>query len=358
MAITHRENLLRIFRRQGMEYAPVQFDLCPSLETEFHRRYGAGLNYTEFFDFPWRALDDPRLFTPGQPVDWKEYYSHNLHPNTTIDIWGVAHEPGSAAAMHMTRMHHPMKDYTLMQEFLDYPYPQVSHEGEQQMQEQACRIKQGGYAVLGYLVCTIWETAWYMRSMEQLMMDMMTDDILARFHLDRITEIACERAQMFAGAGVDILFLGDDVGMQQSLMMSRDMYRSWLLPRLKQVVDSARKINPDILIAYHSCGYVTPLIPDFMEAGVDILNPVQPECMDFADIHRMYGDRLSFWGTIGTQTTMPFGTPEAVQAEVSRNLRIAGERGGLLCAPTHLLEPEVPWDNIDAYISACKEYAD
>ena len=93
-----------------------------------------------------------------------------------------------------------------------------------------------------------------------------------------------------------------------------------------------------------------------MEAGVEVLNPVQPECMDFAEIHAEYGKKLSFWGTVGTQSTMPFGTPDEVKAVVRRNLEIAGEAGGLLCTPTHLLEPEVPWENIEAYVEACREF--
>jgi uroporphyrinogen decarboxylase len=78
--------------------------------------------------------------------------------------------------------------------------------------------------------------------------------------------------------------------------------------------------------------------------------------MDFADIHADFGDRVSFHGTIGTQTTMPFGTPDDVRREVLRNLTIAGPKGGLFVAPTHLLEPEVPWENIEAYIGACREF--
>jgi uroporphyrinogen decarboxylase len=119
-------------------------------------------------------------------------------------------------------------------------------------------------------------------------------------------------------------------------------------------------VKPDLLIHYHSCGYVLPFIGDLIEAGVDILNPVQPECMDFAEVHRQYGDRLSFNGTIGTQKLMPFGTPEQVKSEVRRNLAIAGDKGGLLCCPTHMLEPEVPWENIAAYAEAvgqCKPSA-
>ena len=87
-----------------------------------------------------------------------------------------------------------------------------------------------------------------------------------------------------------------------------------------------------------------------------MLNPVQPECMDFAEVHAKFGDRLSFNGTIGTQTTMPFGTPDEVRETVRRNLGIAGEKGGLLCCPTHMLEPEVPWANIEAYVDAAGIY--
>jgi uroporphyrinogen decarboxylase len=78
--------------------------------------------------------------------------------------------------------------------------------------------------------------------------------------------------------------------------------------------------------------------------------------MNFAEVHAKYGDRLSFNGTLGTQRLMPFGTPEEVQKEVRRNLEIAGERGGLFCCPTHMLEPEVPWENIEAYVAACREF--
>jgi hypothetical protein len=135
------------------------------------------------------------------------------------------------------------------------------------------------------------------------------------------------------------------------------MYRDWLKPRLKRVIDAAKAVKPDILIQYHSCGYVTPLVGDLVEAGIDILNPVQPECMDVEQVLSDFRGVLSFNGTIGTQTTMPFGTPEEVKATVRRNLERAGPRGGLFCCPTHMLEPEVPWENVEAYVEACREWS-
>jgi uroporphyrinogen decarboxylase len=102
---------------------------------------------------------------------------------------------------------------------------------------------------------------------------------------------------------------------------------------------------------------VTPFIDDLMEIGIDILNPLQPEAMDVPAVMAEYKDRLSFNGTLGTQSTMPFGTPEEVKRVVWRNLEMAGSVGGLLVCPTHMLEPEVPWENVEAYVKACKEFS-
>ena len=144
--------------------------------------------------------------------------------------------------------------------------------------------------------------------------------------------------------------------MQSSIMMSKELYCKYIKPRLKRVIDAAKAINPELIVFYHSCGHVTPFIPDLIEAGVDVLNPVQPESMNFEEVYREYGDRISFCGTLGTQTLMPFGTPEEIRETVFRYLDMVGEKGGLLICPTHVLEPEVPVENVVAYIEACKEY--
>ncbi len=93
-----------------------------------------------------------------------------------------------------------------------------------------------------------------------------------------------------------------------------------------------------------------------VEIGIDILNPVQPECMDPVEIKTLYGDRLSFWGTLGTQTTMPFGTAREVKQTCKQLIEKVGKGGGLLLAPTHVIEPDVPWQNVEAFLDAVKEY--
>lgn len=352
--MTKRENLLSLLKRKGYETVPVEFILCPSQVESYRQHEQSALDYTEYFDMPWQRLS---ALVPDEAFTAQHLAYHKADAITVqeLDEWGIGHR-ATATSMHMTQMFHPLKNVESEADILAYPIPSYSEKNNQTLKQQADALHAKGLASLGNMQCTVWETAWYLRGMENLMMDMMSEDPMAELLLDRVTEMSVQRACLYARAGVDILFLGDDVGMQSSLMMSEMLYVKWLKPRLKKVIDAAKAVKPDLIVFYHSCGFVEPLIPHLIEAGIDVLNPIQPECMDFAEIYAKYGDRISFHGTIGTQSVMPFGTPEEVKAAVKRCLDIAGEKGGLFVAPTHLVEPEVPWENILAYVEACKEY--
>ena len=125
---------------------------------------------------------------------------------------------------------------------------------------------------------------------------------------------------------------------------------------MQRAIAAAKKVKPDMLAFYHSDGDIRDIIPELIEIGVDVLNPVQPECMDPREVKARYGDRLSFWGTIGTQTTLPFGTPGQVRQAVREMIDTVGVGGGLVLAPTHLVEPEVPWENLLAFVDEARHY--
>lgn len=346
------ENFLNIARRKGYSKMPPFMSLCPSLQKRFEE-------YCEKTGFEYRPahthISDLSPKTAPKEAFLK-YYSHSFKEGTQIDEWGVAHEPGSEAAFHMTKMYHPMADLDSTEQILSYPFPDYSNSDDSTQKNMIINAHEQDLAAIGMMQMTVWEQAWYLRGMENLMVDMMTEDPIAEILLDKVTDIAVTRAESFTKNGVDVLFLGDDIGMQRSIMMSEELYCTWLKPRLARVISAAKAINPNVLIFYHSCGFVTPLIPQLISAGIDVLDPVQPECMDFAEIHEKFGDRLSFHGTIGTQTTMPFGTPDEIKRAVFKNLEIAGDKGGLFVGPTHLLEPEVPIENILAYLKACEDF--
>ena len=330
------------------------YDMTPDLQKRFDE-YCKQTSYVP----PRSAMDG----IPGTPPNvprtddfWKQFYDHTFKDGTDFDDYGVAMEPGSAACLHMKHMYHPLEKAETLEELQAYPFPSYSDTPSEQQIRAVQKIHADGRFAVGGMQCTIWETSWYVRGMEVMMMDMLSEPELAEYILDRVTENSVHRAQVYAKADADAIFLGDDIGMQRTGMMSLEMYQTFLKPRLKRVIDAARAIKPEIIVLYHSCGHVTPYIDDLIEAGVDVLNPVQPESMDFESIYEKYKGRLSFCGVIGTQTVMPFGTPEEVREKTFHYMDLAGPKGGLLCCPTHILEPEVPVENVIAYLEACRDY--
>lgn len=204
---------------------------------------------------------------------------------------------------------------------------------------------QDEYYIIGRIHCTIFETAWALRGFEKLLSDFSSDPDLA----DRILEIpyqyhkavACKMASM----GVDMIWLGDDVSGQDNLLMSPKMWRQFIKVRMADIITSVKNIKPDIKVAYHCDGNVMKLIPDLIEIGIDVLNPVQAESIDPAEVKEKYGDSLCFFGAIAVQSTLPFGSPEDVKNEVLARKNTIGKGGGWICAPTHHVQLDTPLEN-------------
>jgi uroporphyrinogen decarboxylase len=330
----------------------VDYVFCESQIEAFKERYGNS-DYESYLGMSHRRLEleIQRNYSDGHQLFKRE----NLPESTLFDEYGIGHSKGSEFAFHMTRMHHPLSGAD-EDEIMNYPYPSVDESKLKEFKHKVTALHQMGLASFGFMQMTIWEASWYLRSMEELFVDMMTESESARILFDKITDFACAKAVAYASSGIDILSLGDDIGTQNSIMLDVGLWEKWLQPRLKKVIRAAREIKPDILIFYHSCGYITPFIDKLIESGVEILNPVQPECMDFNEIHDLYGDRISFWGTLGTQQLIPYGTKEEVKRVTLERLEKCGRKGGIVIGPTHMVEPEVPWDNLLAITEAAKEY--
>ena len=350
--MTPRENIIKALRRQGFEYVPLDYWFCESQINDFEKRFGHR-DYESYFGMCHRMVEMnvQRNYSHGPDL----YPRESLPGSTEFDEYGIGHSKGSEAAFHMTRMHHPLRGADL-NEILDYPYPSVP-EGELEiLAKRLGGLKEKGLASFAFMQMTVWEASWYLRSMDELMIDMMMGDEKAAALLDKIADFAVDKAVTYTKAGADILSLGDDIGTQTSIMIDIPFWEQWLKTRLARVIDSAREINPDVLIFYHSCGHVTPYIPHLIDVGVDILNPIQPECMDFDEIHDEFGDRLSFWGTLGTQQLLPFGTRQEVYDMAVSRIKKCGPQGGMVLGPTHLVEPEVPWENLVAIKEAAGQF--
>ena len=354
-----RERVGATLRREIPDRVPKWISFSAKLQEKFKGWTGSE-DPQEYFDLELRTVTagpsrKKTDFSPYIGELAKGYRVLHSYGDSSCDEWGVGSrvEPDTYYAKRV----HPMRKFESAKEVEEYPFPDL---GEPYRYEgTAKRVKEihrRGYGALAFEIATVFEVGWYLRGFEELMMDMVVNAELVEVLFDKITEIRCKEARELGSAGVDMLALGDDIAMQTGPIMAPAMWRRWLKPRLKRVIDAAKMTNPDVIVSYHSDGKAEAFIGELVEVGIDVLNPVQPECMDPVEVKREYGDRIAFWGTIGIQRLMPFGTPEEIRGEVKRMIETVGKGGGLLIAPTHRLQPEVPWENIKAFAQAVEEY--
>jgi uroporphyrinogen decarboxylase len=357
-AVTSQERVITAMRRRQPDRPPfdLSFGIATAQLESIRARTGAD-DPCDYFGA------DTRMLWPGPTrlaTDFSVYLGP-LPPGSTIDEWGIGHVPTTSTEgdhAHLEGFRYPMLRLESAADAADYPLPDVDASYRYEtVREEVAALHGRGLAAMAMLECTIFERAWYLRSMERLLVDFTDRSAFAATLLDRITERRIGQAQLYAATGADVICYGDDVGTQRGMLMSTAMWREWLKPRLARTIAAARDVRRDVLVFYHSDGDIRAIIPDLIEIGVDILNPVQPECMDPAALKRAYGDRLSFWGTIGTQSTLPFGSADDVRREVRARTATVGAGGGLFLAPTHVIEPEVPFENIVAFVEAVKEEA-
>ena len=349
---SRREDFFRSIDLQPPAKTPFYFTLCDSLIAEFESRTGKR-DYFDYFDMPFRAAS---VEPTRNPPDYSMYFE-DLQPVDEISEWGVGYIRGSR--YHFRRMVHPMSGFEDPDQVRLFPLPDILDDYRWKgFAERIGQLKERDYVTMNappYI--DVFEPAWYLRGFEQLLMDLHLNPPMAEACLERMTEIKGALARRYAEAGVDVLIFGDDIGEERNMILSPETWRKWLKPRLRRAIRAAKEINPEVICYYHSDGNIEPVISDLIEAGVEILNPVQPECMDPFRIKQRYGNELTLWGTIGTQRLMPFGTPGEVKSTVEKMIREIGIDGGLVIAPTHILEPEVPWENVLALVEAIETAA-
>jgi uroporphyrinogen decarboxylase len=352
-----RERILTACRRGRPDRVPYVFALTPPLQRVFEQETGAA-DPADYFGFDVRSVS---LRPTNKRTDFSSYYSDlELPPDTEFDEWGVAHvrpQSSDETTEHFRRRLSPLRNATSVEDIEAFPFPDLDADYRfEGMAEQVAAIKARGLAVQGGLGFSTFDYSWLLRGMDQFLIDLMAAPELAAALMDRIVGILRGVVRQYVQAGVDIIIWGEDVGTERAMMISPVLWRRWIKPRFRSMIKVAKETNPDVIIWYHSDGNIEPIIPDLIEIGVEVLNPVQPEAMNPAKIKRLYGEHLAIWGTVSVQHTMPWGTPDDVWAEVKERIATVGKGGGFVLAPSHVLEPEVPWRNVLAFVEAAHEY--
>lgn len=278
------------------------------------------------------------------------------------DEFGVVWSMPDDRPLYMDISHHPLADATLA-DVADYPFPKGDDPTRfTGLREQAQILRrETPYALSTGIGGVVYEICWYMRGLERWFMDMIENPAFCAALLDRTLEFWLgyyDRFMAEVGDLIDVVMIGDDIGGQSGPLFSPAFYRSVVKPRQRRLVQHIKSLTP-AKIWYHTCGSVRQLVPDLLDNGIDILNPVQISAadMDPKDLKRDFGDKLVFWGGgIDTQHVLAFATPQEVEQHVRRNVEALKPGGGYVFNSVHNIQAGVPPANIVALLDAAYKY--
>ena len=206
--------------------------------------------------------------------------------------------------------------------------------------------------LLVYFYASLFEKAWFARGMENLLVDMQVNEDYCEALFERIVTADLAMLEMVLSADVDGILLGCDWGSQQALLMGPENWRRYIGPRHARLFARVRASGKYAFL--HSCGNIFAVLPEVVAMGVQVLNPVQPECMDIREIKARFGADLTFWGGISTQQTLPHGTPDDVRREVREVAALLGNGGGYILSPAQAIQDDVPLENCLALIEVAQ----
>ena len=366
----HRERVLTAIAREEADRVPVDMgsvgglivdpayfsvlDLLGLDRSVAPYRNGSTANYyderlLEIFDVDFRHV---WLTSPDKPKNVR-------HPDGTVtDMWGIT---WSAEGSYPVVF--PLKGKS-EREILDYKWPVLKDWNTDDLKERARRYyEETDYAVVAKAVFDgsgFMERCYCMRSIDDFFIDMIENEDLVRFMVDKFCENEIQMWDMYldaVGPYIHITQRLSDLGTQTGLFISPEHYRKYFKPADDKVYRFIKSKAPHVKIWFHACGAIEPLIGDFIDLGVDILNPVQPLCfgMESEKIKAKYGDRLCFHGGIDLQRAMP-GSLEDVREEVKRRISAFAPGGGYILAAANHIQKDTPAENIVGLYRFAKEY--
>jgi uroporphyrinogen decarboxylase len=306
---------------------------------------------------------DVRPVYPGEAKGFKTVFQDRGSYHYFEDEWGIGWRMPTSGGYYYDMAHHPLQDATL-DEIKDYHGPDVRDPGRVEgLRERVEMLREEtDYAIFPEIGGPgMFEGAWFLRGMEQFMVDMLTDRPLAEALLDKVLEVMHGFYDAYLeeiGDLIDIVPTGDDLGGQGSPLFDPELYRSLIKPRQRELIQGIRA-KTKAKVFFHICGDFTPFLDDLIEVGVDIVNPIQITALNMstAELKETWGDRIVFWGGgCDTQRILPFGTEDEVRAEVRTRIRDLAPGGGFIFTQVHDIQANTPPKNIVAMIDAVRDF--
>jgi uroporphyrinogen decarboxylase len=314
-------------------------------------------------DLAQRLEADVRLIRPGAASGFSYQFRDEGEYEAYTDEWGIGWRKPKRGGFYYDMYQHPLAGAVSLREMQAHRFPDPHDPGRfatLRSQAEAAAGKGKAVVLAGPCAGVVEVYAW-MRGYEGFYVDLAANKSLVAAMVDRLVEFKCafwERALRELDGLVDVVVEADDLAGQQSLLLSPKTYRELILPRHRQLFQFIKAQAP-VKVFFHSCGAVRPLIPDFLDAGVDILNPVQISAvgMDLTALKQEFGRDLVFWGGgVDTQRVLGTGTAEEIRQDVKQNIEALAPGGGFVFAAVHDIQPNVPPENVMAMWAAWREF--
>ena len=336
MHITHKERLRRALRYEPIDRLPTQVG--------YTRAAGAQLAAHLDTSLPDLAV---RLDNHLVRVDLSCAERLNGDGTITHDWWGVGFATGEEGYFVK---HCPLGgDAHVGLRSVAWPDPHAA--GLLDDAARTIAADAGEHFIVPNFGFCLFERAWSLRGFDAFLTDLALDQAFAEELLERITEIQLVLIQRYLALGIDGGYFGDDYGAQKNLLISPKTWRALIKPRLERLFAPFRDAGLPVIM--HSDGSIAAILPDLVDIGLSVYNPVQPDVVDLAWLHRRFGTNLAYYGGVSTQTVLPHGSPAGVREAVRTTIRtLAPDGTGLLLAPSHRLMADIPMANIDALLDA------
>jgi uroporphyrinogen decarboxylase len=336
MNLTHKERM-----RRAISYEPV--DRIP---TQINYTAGMGRNMAAYFNVQVNNLPE---FLDNHMVRVDLSYPRTLSEDSSVefDWWGVGFSTGEEGYFAAFS---PLKENKDLEAF---SWPDPADPALLSGATEAVNAFGDEYFITPNFGFLLFERAWTLRGFEEFFLDMAVDPLFTEALLDQITEIQLKLTHRFLDLGVDGAYFGDDYGAQKNLLFSPRMWRKYIKPRLAALFAPFQERGLPVIM--HSDGQIQKIIPDLVEIGLTVLNPVQPEVMDHDWLYANFRRDLAFYGGVSTQTVLPSGSPDDVREAVASCVTKLSPKGtGLILAPSHRMMTDIPMANVMAMLEAFK----
>lgn len=332
MTSTHKERMRRALDHKPVDRIPTQINYTQAMEQLLANHLGVTPK-----ELPARL--DNHFLRLGISYERRSSEDGRI----AYDWWGVGfdtQEEGYLAVVNPLGERRDLDAYA-------WPDPHASHLLDRAA--EAIRTDREGHFIAPDFGFALFERAWTLRGFDTLLLEMALDPGYVEDLLDRITEIQLVLIQRFVNLGVDGGYFGDDYGAQRNMLFSPRMWRKMIKPRLARMFAPFREAGLPVVM--HSDGQIADILPDLVEIGLTVYNPVQPEVIDHAWLRGTFGDRLAYYGGLSTQTVLPYGSPEEVRRAARDCVATLAPGGtGLLLAPSHRMMTDIPLENVEAML--------